>query len=143
MNEYWRISFLELPSGRAYGRIGHGLGSCHGRFRRPPTLSLFCWDGVSLFGIFYHLHPAIDHSRLALIQVLVWIVGTLAVTLGVALIHSGHAIGDPFAALGSVTVLADMLLFGWLVIRRQQGVAARSMASRRLLIPNGGGAGQA
>ena len=41
---------------------------------------------------FYHLHPAIDHSRLALIQVLVWIVGTLT--------------------------------------RRQQGVAARSMASR-------------
>jgi hypothetical protein len=60
----------------------------------------------------------------ALIQVLVWIVGTLTVTLGVALIHSGHAIGDPFAALGSVTVLADMLLFGWLVIRRQQGVSA-------------------
>ena len=53
-----------------------------------------------------------------------WIVGTLTVTLRVALIHSGHAIGDPFAALGSVTVLADTLLFGWLVIRRQQGVSA-------------------
>jgi hypothetical protein len=69
-------------------------------------LILLGWVSLVLFGIFYHLHPAIDHSRLALTQVLVWIVGTLTVTLGVALIHSSHAIGDPFAALGSVTVPA-------------------------------------
>jgi predicted membrane channel-forming protein YqfA (hemolysin III family) len=85
--------------------------------------------GGFLFGIFYQLHPAIDRSRTALIQVSIWILGTLTLTLGVALIHGGHETGTPLAALGSVTVLAGMLLFGWLVVRREQGSPSRAMAS--------------
>jgi hypothetical protein len=71
------------------------------------------------FGIYYHLHPAIDLSRLAAVQVWIWIVGTIILTIGVALIHSGHAIGDPIAAVSSLIVLADVLLFGWLVFQDQ------------------------
>jgi hypothetical protein len=40
-------------------------------------------------------------------------------TVGVGLVHTGHALGDPIAAIGSIIVLADMLLFGWLVLRRE------------------------
>jgi hypothetical protein len=65
------------------------------------------------------LHPAVDRSRLASLQVWVWIVGTIILTIGIALVHWGHAIGDPIAAVSSLLVLADMLLFGWLVIRRE------------------------
>jgi hypothetical protein len=32
-------------------------------------------------------------------------------------VHSGHEIGDPIAAVASLVVLADMLVFGWLVFR--------------------------
>jgi hypothetical protein len=39
-------------------------------------------------------------------------------TVGVALVHTGHQVGDPIAAVGSLMVLASMLLFGWLVYRR-------------------------
>jgi hypothetical protein len=39
-------------------------------------------------------------------------------TVGVGLVHTGHAIGDPIAAIGSIILLADMLLFGRLVLRR-------------------------
>jgi hypothetical protein len=38
-------------------------------------------------------------------------------TIGVGLVHSGHEIGDPIAAVSSLVVLADTLLFGWLVFR--------------------------
>jgi hypothetical protein len=38
-------------------------------------------------------------------------------SVGVALLHSGHSQGDPITAISSVAVLADMLLFGWLVFR--------------------------
>lgn len=96
-----------------------------------------------LFGIFYQLHPAIDRSRTALIQVSIWILGTLTLTLGVALIHSGHETGTPLAALGSVTVLAGMLLFGWLVVRREQERPSLRWRPARIelfTIPNGGGA---
>jgi len=51
------------------------------------------------------------------LQVWIWIAGTLVMTIGVALVHSGHAIGDPIAAVSSLVVLADTLLFGWLVFR--------------------------
>jgi hypothetical protein len=43
---------------------------------------------------------------------------------GVALVHSGHTVGDPIAAVGSLVILADMLLFGWLVYRREQAELA-------------------
>jgi hypothetical protein len=77
--------------------------------------------GVSLpFGIYYHLHPAVDRSRLASLQVWVWMVGTIVLTIGVALVHSGRAIGDPIAAVSSLLVLADTLLFGWLSAASRQ-----------------------
>jgi hypothetical protein len=40
-------------------------------------------------------------------------------TDGVGLVHTGHEIGEPIAAVSSLVVLADMLLFGWLVYRRE------------------------
>ena len=81
-------------------------------------LNLLGWVSLFLFGIFYHLHPGIDRSRSASVQVWIWIAGTVILTIGVGLVHTGYAIGDPIAAVGSIIVLADMLLFGWLVLRR-------------------------
>jgi hypothetical protein len=34
-------------------------------------------------------------------------------------VHTGHEIGEPIAAVSSLVVLADMLLLGWLVYRRE------------------------
>jgi len=80
-------------------------------------LNLLGWVSLFLFGIYYHLHQAVDRSRLASLQVWIWIAGTIIMTIGVGLVHSGHQIGDPIAALSSLVVLADTLLFGWLVFR--------------------------
>jgi hypothetical protein len=110
-------------AGMVWGLV-MAISGDHSTMPAHAHLILLGWVSLFLFGIFYHLHPSIDRSRAALIQVCIWIAGTLCVTLGVALIHSGRAIGDPFAAAGSMTVLADMLLFGWLVIRREQSRAA-------------------
>ena len=62
-------------------------------------------------------YAAVDRSRLASLQVWIWIAGTIVMTIGVALVHSGRAIGDPIAAVSSLVVLADAVLFGWLVFR--------------------------
>ena len=85
-------------------------------------LNLLGWVSLFLFGIFYRLHPALDSARVALIQVWVWIVGTVVLTIGIAMVHTGRG-GDPIAAIGSIIILADMLLFGWLVIRPQRAAA--------------------
>ena len=52
---------------------------------------------------------------------------------GVGLIYSGHEMGDPIAAVGSLGVLLGMLVLGWLVYRREDAkwTAARSTATTR------------
>ena len=82
-------------------------------------LNLLGWVSLFLFGIFYHLHPAVDRSRTAIVQVAIWIVATLILTIGVALIYAGQTVGEGVATTGALLVLADMLLFGWLVYRRE------------------------
>jgi len=92
----------------------------HSAMPAHAHLNLLGWVSLFLFGVFYQLHPAIDRSRAALVQVAVWIVGTVILTFGVGLLHTGHDIGQPFAAGGSFIVLASMLQFGWLVVRREK-----------------------
>jgi hypothetical protein len=117
---------LMVLAGMAWGII-MAISQDHSAMPAHAHLNLLGWVSLFLFGIFYHLHPAIDRSRAALIQVAIWIVGTVILTVGVGLIHTGHSVGDPFAAIGSLTVLASMLQFGWLVVRRER--AGRMVAS--------------
>src|ERR1700684_346062 len=96
-----------------------GISEDHSTMPAHAHLNLLGWVSLFLFGIYYHLHPTLDRNRLAILQVWIWIAGTIMMTIGVGLVHSGHEIGDPIAAVSSLLVLADMLLFGWLVFRRE------------------------
>ena len=112
----FRAAVLLVIAGMLWGII-MGISQDHSTMPAHAHLNLLGWVSLFLFGIYYHLHPAIDRSGLASLQVWIWIAGTLVMTIGVALVHSGHAIGDPIAAVSSLVVLADTLLFGWLVFR--------------------------
>ena len=114
----FRAAVVMVIAGMIWG-IAMGITQDHSTLPAHAHLNLLGWVSLFLFGIYYHLHPAVDRSRLASLQVWVWIVGTIILTIGVALVHSGHAIGEPIAAVSSLLVLADMLLFGWLVVRRE------------------------
>jgi membrane-associated HD superfamily phosphohydrolase len=80
-------------------------------------LNLLGWVSTFLFGIYYERRPALDASRLARIQVLLWSFGTVVLTVAVAGIYLGYPAADPFAGIASVIVLAAMLLFGYFVFR--------------------------
>jgi hypothetical protein len=112
----FRAAVLMVVAGMIWG-IVMGISQDHATLPAHAHLNLLGWVSLFLFGIYYHLHPAVDRSALASLQVWVWIVGTIIMTVGVALVHSGHEIGDPIAAVSSLLVLADMLTFGWLVFR--------------------------
>ena len=81
----------------------------HSAMPAHAHLNLLGWVSLFLFGVFYHLHPAVDRSRPAIIQVTAWIIGTVVMTIGIGLIHTGHEVGEPFAIGGSLTVFAAML----------------------------------
>ena len=92
----------------------------HSAMPAHAHLNLLGWVSLFLFGVFYHLHPAVDSSRLAAVQAWTWIVGTAVMTVGVGLIHAGREHGEPLAGVGSITIFAAMLLFGWLVVGSQR-----------------------
>jgi peptidoglycan/LPS O-acetylase OafA/YrhL len=108
---------LFVIAGMIWGLI-MAISQDHSAMPAHAHLNLLGWVSLFLFGLFYHLHPALDRSRAAITQVCVWIAATVILTVGVGLIHTGRPVGDPIAATGAVLALADMMFFGWLVVRR-------------------------
>ena len=102
--------------GMSWG-IVMAISQDHSAMPAHAHLNLLGWVSLFLFGIFYRLHPALDVTRTALMQVCIWAIGTVSLTVGVAMLHAGNKGGEPFAGIGSFVLLADMLLFGWLVVR--------------------------
>ena len=110
----FQAAVVLVVSGMIWG-LAMAISGDHAAMPAHAHLNLLGWVSLFLFGIYYHLHPALDRTRAALVQVWVWIAATVVMAIGIALAHTGHAGGDPIAAVSSLVVLADMLLFGWLV----------------------------
>jgi hypothetical protein len=115
----FQAAVLFVLAGMVWG-LQMAITEDHAAFPAHAHLNLLGWVSLFLFGIYYHLHPSLDRSRAAMIQVWIWIAGTIVMAIGVGLVHTGHVSGDPMAAVGSFIVLAAMLLFGWLVFRSER-----------------------
>jgi hypothetical protein len=89
----------------------------HSAFPAHAHLNLLGFVALFLFGIFYSLNPTVEASQLAIPQVLIWIVSTVVTAIGVGLVHTGHPAGEPIAAVGSLVIFADAMLFTWLVFQ--------------------------
>jgi cbb3-type cytochrome oxidase subunit 1 len=89
----------------------------HSAYPAHAHLNLLGFVALFLFGVFYRLNPKVEANRLAIPQVWIWILGTLVTSIGVAFVHTGHKIGYPFAAIGSLVVFADAVLFTWLLFQ--------------------------
>jgi FtsH-binding integral membrane protein len=127
----FRAAVLLVVVGMIWG-ISMAMSENHQTMPAHAHLNLLGWVSLFLFGIFYHLHPAIDRSRAAIVQVWTWIGATVLLVVAVGMIYTGHPAGDPIAAIASIIVLLDMLLFGWLVFRRD---AMESSPRRASAVP--------
>lgn len=124
----FRAAVLFVIAGMVWG-LYMAISENHATFPAHAHLNLLGWVSLFLFGIFYHLHPEIDRSRAARTQVWVWMIGVVIQAFGVARIFTGHPSGEGFAAVGSLIVLAGMLVFGWLVYRRERYAGAANELS--------------
>jgi hypothetical protein len=107
---------LLLLAGMTWG-LQMAISQDHSAFPAHAHLNLLGFVALFLFGIFYRLTPSVEANRLAVPQVLVWIAGTIVAAIGIGLAHTGHDIGDPIAAVGSLIIFADAVLFTWLVFQ--------------------------
>jgi hypothetical protein len=112
----FRLAVLFVIAGMAMG-IGMAMSQDHSIMPAHAHLNLLGWVSLFLFGIYYERRPALDTSRLAIIQVTVWSIGTVALTIAVAALHLGYPAFDPVAAIASLIVLAAMLMFAYFVFR--------------------------
>ncbi len=129
----FKAAVLMVLAGMMWGII-MAISHDHSAMPAHAHLNLLGWVSLFLFGIFYHLHPAIDRSRVAVAQVAIWIVATIVMVTGIWLIHSGQEIGEPIAAIGSLGVFAAMLVFAWLVMRRGR-YGETAMGAQTSLMP--------
>ena len=110
--------------GMAWG-IFMAMSQDHSTMPAHAHLNLLGWVSLFLMGVYYRLHPQLDRSRLAVAQVWAWIVSSITLTIGVGMLYSGNeGVGDPIAAVSSIVALAAMLVFGWLVWRGRNAMAA-------------------
>src|ERR1700759_1013008 len=100
-NLSFKAAVLFALGGFAMG-IGMAASRNHALMPAHAHLALLGWVSLFLFGLYYRLHPQIDHGVLARVQVWVWSTGTAVLASGVALIYSGHAIGEIIAGVGSL-----------------------------------------
>jgi len=101
----------------------------HSTYPAHAHLNLLGWVSLFLIGIFYRYYPALDTSRIALVQVVVWVIGTIVLTFGVTAIYLGHAELEPIAIAGSLIMLGDRLLFAYLVFWPKRSTVRRMSAS--------------
>jgi hypothetical protein len=120
----FKLAVLFVIAGMAMG-IGMAAAHDHSIMPAHAHLNLLGWVSLFLFGIYYKLHPALERSRLAFVQVVIWSVGTVVLTIGVAAIHLGYEAAEPVTAMASFIVLAAMLLFAYLVFRPSSVFAER------------------
>jgi cbb3-type cytochrome oxidase subunit 1 len=112
----FQTAVVLVLAGMIWGII-MAISQDHSAMTAHAHLNLLGWVSLFIFGIFYHLHPTIDRTKTAMIQVCAWIAVMVILAFGVALIHTGHQVGEPIAAVASMAAVADMLVFGWLVFR--------------------------
>lgn len=125
----FQAAVLFVLAGMIWG-IQMAISNDHSAFPAHAHLNLLGWVSLFLFGIYYRLNPRLDESLAARIQVGIWSLGVVVMSIGVGLVHTGHEAGDPIAAIGSLVILAGMLFFGWLVWRTE-----RAPGRERILAP--------
>ncbi len=99
--------------------MGIGMAATHNHSIMPAHahLNLLGWVSLFLFGVYYERRPNLDASRIARVQVGLWMVGTVLLTIAVAAIHLGYTAAEPLAGVSSIIVLAAMLLFAYFVFK--------------------------
>jgi len=129
----FQAAVLFVLAGMVWG-IVMAISRDHSAMPAHAHLNLLGWVSLFLFGVFYHLHPRIDAGRAALVQVWAWVIATFVQAVGVAMVNMGREGGDPIAALASLVLVADMLLFGWLVFRREFSAVPATQAAKSAVI---------
>jgi hypothetical protein len=112
----FRLAILFILAGMTAG-IGMAASGDHSIMPAHAHINLLGWVSLFLFGLYYERRPKLNQSRIALVQIAIWSIGTAVLAVAVGAINLGYERAEPVAALSSFVVLAALLLFAVFVFR--------------------------
>jgi hypothetical protein len=119
----FKAAVLFVIAGMIWG-LQMAISDNHSTYPAHAHLNLLGWVSLFLIGIYYRLHPALERSKAAMVQIWIWIAGTIVQAIGVGMIYTGRPAGEPAAGGGSFLLLASVLVFAWLVFRAEANTGA-------------------
>ncbi len=106
--------------------IGMAMGlqmAISGEHLQKPAhahVNLLGWVTLFLYGVYYRLNPEIDPTKLAIWQARVALGSVLVMTIGLWFLYAGAEAAEPLAAAGSLGAFAALLVFAFIVIRKER-----------------------
>lgn len=98
--------------------MGIHMASSHDHSQMPTHahLMLFGWVGMTIYAVFYKLHPDAGRGLWARIHAVLAHVALIGLVVGLYLVYGGQVeTGEPIAAVSSIALLLNMGLFGVIV----------------------------
>jgi hypothetical protein len=105
------------------GLIGMGMGLFMGMthdFSLTPAhahLNLLGWASMAIYALFYRAIPAAAETVLARLHFFIAVPALVVMTVGIAMINTGQAYGEPVTVVGSIAVITGFALFAVIVMR--------------------------
>lgn len=97
-----------------------GMSKNHLEMPTHAHIMLAGWVSSALFGFFYHLFPALNLSRIAMVHFWLQTISTIIMVGSLFILYGGEAGNDsaePGVVIGSLGYLAGMVLFAWISFR--------------------------
>ena len=121
-NRFFQLAALMGLTGMALGVF---MGARHD-FSLAPVhahINLLGWVSMSLYAVFYRLHPDAARSRLAAAHFWINLAGVLILVISLAMLLRGDLRFNPPLEAASAAVLASMALFVAIVFRATRATA--------------------
>ena len=110
----FKAAVLFLVVGISFG-IFMAASKDHTLVGSHAHINLLGWASLGLFAFYYQTYPDKAALRLARIQVWLHIAAVIVMIIALSLLLYGNAAAEPVVALSSLAVLADVLMFLYIV----------------------------
>ena len=115
---YFKVATVFLVWGLVVG-LHMSITKNHGAHAAHAHINLIGWVTSALFGMYYALHPRKASLNIAAVQFAVYVGGCVLLLPTLYLLVTGNASVEPVVAAGSLAVFLGVLLFAFVVFRKE------------------------
>jgi cbb3-type cytochrome oxidase subunit 1 len=112
---FFTVAIIYAVLGMLLG-LSMAISQNHGEMPTHAHIMLAGWVSSALFAYFYHLFPAVNAKRIALIHFWFQTASAVVMLVSLFLLYGGNPAAEPGAAIGSIGYALGVLLFGYIAL---------------------------